>query len=79
MNKSQFVLEKKGLSKSDNPHFENDRIVHAWLQFSGRYDRKTISTKNWFIRELEVLLRASHLRRKTGRRLGFPRVFKRER
>ena len=32
----------------------NDRILHAWLQFAGRWDRKTISAKLAAVRQFEV-------------------------
>ncbi len=44
-------IGKKGASESDHSYFENDRIIHAWLQYAGRYDIKTISAKLGFIRE----------------------------
>ncbi|MEP3440058.1 MAG: phage integrase N-terminal SAM-like domain-containing protein [Sulfitobacter sp.] len=47
-------LVKSKVSENDGIYFENDRIIHRWLQFAGRYDAKTISAKLAFIREFEA-------------------------
>lgn len=47
-------IGKKDPSENNQTYFENDRIIHAWLQFAGRYDAKTISAKLGFIREFET-------------------------
>ncbi|WP_162933377.1 tyrosine-type recombinase/integrase [Sulfitobacter mediterraneus] len=56
-------LVKSKLSESDPLYFENDRVIHAWLQFAGRYDPKTISAKLAFIREFEAFFHGKSFRK----------------
>ena len=47
-------IGKKAASENDVSYFVNDRIIYAWLQFSGRFDEKTVCAKLGFIREFEA-------------------------
>lgn len=47
-------IGKDSQSKAEIWYVVNDRILHEWLQFAGRWDDKTISAKLATIRQFEV-------------------------
>jgi hypothetical protein len=59
-----------GAKETETQYYSNDRSLHEWLKFSGRWDSKTISAKRASIPQFEIFCQGKPFERHYQSKIG---------